>query len=137
MASIIFCKALSLENMTKVSPAISASYFCSLAIFIRLSYDGPLNFLIKAWPTAARVKFAVGVIKFGVTSTTVVCTLLKVLVVFICERWFCSFANNYFFFLGCKLAIWCFIHRFSFQVFLLEILLQPNPSNFPLVYRLS
>lgn len=105
MASIFWRVPFADKNVAQVSTTLLAGNLGSAAVGIGCLHNSAWDFLIKAWPTAARVKFAVRSIERGVTPTALVGALNEKILIFASKRGFGAFVNDNSLFLGGK-----FIH---------------------------
>ena len=85
---------LSREDMPKMGTTISALDFRPHTIGIWEVFYSSGDFVVKAWPSAARLKFALGTVKFRSTALTHISALIPERIVFACERHLSAFMHN-------------------------------------------
>ena len=66
VASVLGRHSFSLEYVAKVSLAVAANNFDSIAIFIDPTDHGTLDLVIKTWPSTMAFKFVLSLVKLGV-----------------------------------------------------------------------
>jgi hypothetical protein len=87
------------KDMTQVSSTVGTQNLSTSAIAIRLSYHRSFDFIIKARPSAARLKFIFRPVKQGIAPVAMISPFFIKVILFPAEGSFRPFVdNNPFFF---------------------------------------
>lgn len=86
------------EHVPKVPITRSTGNFCSHAICVHSALHCTWNFLIKAWPAAAGVKFGIRSVQWRIAPSTHVGSLEKKIIILPCAGRFRTFMDDYIFF---------------------------------------
>ncbi len=66
---VFFCgEAFAGENVSKMAVAVSAKDLGTVAVFVALTCDRAFDFVIKAWPTAMTIEFAIGFVQRSIAA---------------------------------------------------------------------
>ena len=85
MPSVLRGVVLAFKHVAQMPVATGTQDFSPKAIRIGELLYSSFNLLIEGWPTAAGIKFTVGIVKWSVTSPAIISSRLIKIIVLTCE----------------------------------------------------